>query len=429
MERTDRTHPLAGAVVFSEPGIWALLSVSILAAAFRLQSLAFLAAALALVWLVSRIWARLALLGVRVEERGTARRVFPGEVVSSRLTVVNGKWLPVPWMDINRPLTAGLRCLPGAPYRPREDRLVCRIGWLAGWQEASWQVEWCAGRRGVYRAQPSSLRAGDPASFFCRELSLSCEEEELLVYPQLFSLTEVIPGWQESFGEQRSVDFRFTDPLLVAGMRDYEPGDPLRRINWVASARTGSLKANLWEGSAQTRSLVCLETFSLATSAWASSVSELAFELLVSAAASLLCQLAGRSGEVGFLSDLSHPVSEPERPCYFPATSGRGQRHLATMLDLMARLKNGPAAPPLELAGKVHLPARCTLFVVTSQFTETLAARWEEAWPGRRLVWLTLEGALAEPNGRPLYPLFPGWAEDERLRASVLGPVERGALP
>jgi len=420
MEKTDGVQSLSGAVVFSGQGIWFLLAISILAAAFRLQSLAFMAAALALVWLVSRVWAKLAPHSIRVEEKGTARRVFPGEVVSSLLTITNGKWLPAPWLEISRSLTGGLRCLPGSPYRPKNDRLVCRMGWLAGWQEASWQVNWRAGRRGVYRAQPSFLRAGDPSSFFYREMPLPGEEGELLIYPRLFVLPEMAPGWQQSLGDQRSVDFRFADPLLVAGLRDYQPGDPLRRINWVASARTGSLKANIWEGSAQVRSLVCLETSSLAKSGWDASTGDLAFELLVSAAASMISQMAGRSGEVGFLSDVSHPLSGPGRPCYVSATSARGQRYIVAMLDLMARLKPGTAAAPEQLVDKVRLPARCTLLMVTARWSESLAAKWERAWPGRRLVWLALEGTSSDAD-KKVYPLFPGWGEDTQLRESILG--------
>ena len=421
MEKTDGVKSLYGAVVFSEQGIWVLLAISVLAAAFRLQSLAFLAAALSLVWLVSRVWAKLAPHSVKVAETGTARRVFPGEAVSSLLTITNGKWLPAPWLEISRSLAGGLLCLPGSPYRPRHDRLVCRMGWLAGWQEASWQVHWRAGSRGAYRAQPSFLRASDPSSFFYREVPLPDEEGELLVYPRLFTLPEVAPGWQQSLGDQRCVDFRFTDPLLVAGLRDYQPGDPLRRINWVASARTGFLKANIWEGSAQVRSLVCLETASLTASAWDAATGDLAFELLVSAAASMICQLAGRSGEVGFLSDGSHPLSGPGKPCYVPATSGRGQRYTVAMLDLMARLKPGPAAGPERLLNTVRLPARCTLLMITARWTEDLAARWERAWPGRKLIWLALAGTSGDADRRQVYPLFPGWREDVQLRASVLG--------
>ena len=38
-----------------------------------------------------------------------------------------------------------------------------------------------------------------------------------------------------------------TDPLLKAGVRDYVPGDPMNRINWMQTAVRGSLMTNLEE--------------------------------------------------------------------------------------------------------------------------------------------------------------------------------------
>lgn len=423
MEKTDAVRSLESAVVFAKQSIWFLMAVAFLAAAFRLYSLAILGVALSLIWLVSRVWAKAAPARIEAHEEGTARHVFPGESLTSRLTVANTKWLPAPWVEIRRPASRGLHPLADSPYRLQDGGLVCRLGWLSSWQEAAWQVNWQAGRRGAYRAQPSKLRAGDPSAIFYREVSLRGEHEELLVYPRIFPLPQVAPGWQQALGDQRSVDFRYADPLLVAGLRDYHPADPLRRINWVVSARAGSLKANIWEGSAQVRTLICLETASLTAAPWDWTKSELAFELLVSAAASIICQLAEGAGssEVGFLSDLSHPFGGADKPCYLPAAPGRGHRYRAALLDLLARFKTGPAARPAELANHVRLPLRCNLLVVTARWSEALAERWEEAWPGRRLVWLALEAASGNTPGNMVYSIFPGWQEDVSLRTAVLG--------
>ncbi len=41
----------------------------------------------------------------------------------------------------------------------------------------------------------------------------------------------------------------FEDPTRVAGVRPYEAGDPLNRINWRATARTGALHSKVYEPS------------------------------------------------------------------------------------------------------------------------------------------------------------------------------------
>jgi hypothetical protein len=37
------------------------------------------------------------------------------------------------------------------------------------------------------------------------------------------------------------------DPLLISGIREYQPGDEWRKLNWRASARTGKLQTNIYQ--------------------------------------------------------------------------------------------------------------------------------------------------------------------------------------
>ena len=39
------------------------------------------------------------------------------------------------------------------------------------------------------------------------------------------------------------------DPIRIAGARDYRPGDPLKRMHWKATARTGELQVRLVDPS------------------------------------------------------------------------------------------------------------------------------------------------------------------------------------
>jgi uncharacterized protein (DUF58 family) len=41
----------------------------------------------------------------------------------------------------------------------------------------------------------------------------------------------------------------YEDPTRIAGVRDYLPGDPLSRVHWRATARTGELHSKLYEPS------------------------------------------------------------------------------------------------------------------------------------------------------------------------------------
>src|SRR5919198_920691 len=96
----------------------------------------------------------------------------------------------------------------------------------------------CA-RRGVYQIGPLVAVAGDPIGLARRE-TVVAKPFELLVHPRVDPVSD------------RPLTRQFEDPpirppvskpwpsgLEFYGMRDYVPGDDLRRIVWKASARTG----------------------------------------------------------------------------------------------------------------------------------------------------------------------------------------------
>ena len=98
----------------------------------------------------------------------------------------------------------------------------------------------CA-RRGVYQVGPLVAVAGDPLGLARRE-TVVAEPFELLVHPRIELVSD------------RPLTRQFEDPpirppvskpwpsgLEFYGMREYVPGDDLRRIVWRASARTGKV--------------------------------------------------------------------------------------------------------------------------------------------------------------------------------------------
>jgi uncharacterized protein (DUF58 family) len=95
--------------------------------------------------------------------------------------------------------------------------------------------------RGVYKLGPLRAKWGDPLGFTQRELVLQ-EPFEVLVHPSVEAV------------QDRPLTRLFEDPpirppvskpwphgLEFYGMKQYMPGDDLRRINWRAFARTGRL--------------------------------------------------------------------------------------------------------------------------------------------------------------------------------------------
>ena len=143
----------------------------------------------------------------------------------------------------------------------------------------------CA-RRGVYTVGPLVAVAGDPLGLSQRE-TVVAEPFELLVHPRVEPVSD------------RPLTRQFEDPpirppvskpwpsgLEFYGMREYTPGDDLRRIVWRASARTGKVMVREAEQGITDRITIMLDTDRGAHSRDGEGLSE-SFEAGVRVAASL----------------------------------------------------------------------------------------------------------------------------------------------
>lgn len=141
-------------------------------------------------------------------------------------------------------------------------------------------------RRGVYEVGPLVAIKGDPLGLTQRETVIA-EPFELLVHPRI----EVV--------SDRPLTRQFEDPpirppvskpwpsgLEFYGMREYKPGDDLRRIVWRASARTGKIMVREAEQGITDKITVILDTDRGSHSRDGDGLSE-SFEAGVRAAASL----------------------------------------------------------------------------------------------------------------------------------------------
>ncbi len=114
--------------------------------------------------------------------------------------------------------------------------------------------------RGFHTLGPLRLSSSDPFGWLESDLTVPAMET-LLVYPliapvEAFGLAPVNP-----LGENVLPRPLLEDPLRVAGIRDYVPGDDPRRIHWKATAHAGELKSKIYEPPALRRLLILLDVW------------------------------------------------------------------------------------------------------------------------------------------------------------------------
>lgn len=95
-------------------------------------------------------------------------------------------------------------------------------------------------RRGLFRLGPSTLRCTDPFGLFVFEQTHP-QTREILVYPPILHHMRIsLPpggGQGERLARRRTLE----ETAAVSSVRDYAPGDPIRRIHWPLSMRHDTL--------------------------------------------------------------------------------------------------------------------------------------------------------------------------------------------
>jgi uncharacterized protein (DUF58 family) len=341
------------------------------------------------------VWQRQCLTGVTYRRTLRQHRATFGEEVPLDIEVVNDKVLPLTWLhvedDIPRDLTihGGTIVLDRSGPHQELHYLVPMLPF----QRVRRTLTVVCDRRGEHVFGPARIRSGDPIGLHQRFASMR-DDERLLIYPKLFRLGTLPVASRVPLGDDRAALALVGDPSRTAGVREYREGDPLRHIDWRATARGASLLVRVFEPTAALRVAVFLD---MRTPVGSGGVGLDVLEFTVAVGASVVADLSGRgvatglycSGSVQGRTVVREPSSSPTA--------------LPAMLELLARASPyGPSSMAQLLAGEgARLRRGASVVVVAADFSEaTMVAL---AGLRRRLpvtaVWVATDHGRPPPAG------------------------------
>jgi uncharacterized protein (DUF58 family) len=349
--------------------------------------------------LVARFWSKHALDDVRYERIIPENRAFEGEMLTVTMRLSNDKLLPVPFIEVRDSIPEGVL--------PDEEHLsptgypgyvhLNRSTHLSWYERIGWPLELHTPARGYYRLGPARLTTGDIFGFFPVEREIE-DVDPIIIYPRVDTMPELGLPAERPFGELKGRERIFEDPGRIAGIRDYRPGDPMRRIDWKASARFQTLQSRVYEPSATMHLLIALNVNTM-EHAWQGFMPQ-TLERLLSVAGSV-AQYGFEAGyAIGLVANGSYP--ESDRPMRVPVS--RSAEQLARVLESLAVI--GPMTPaPLERVidrEAMSFPYGATLACVTARMDPALAASLRRiASAGHTVTVLSLsEGEFEDDLGR-----------------------------
>lgn len=182
--------------------------------------------------------------GLQAQRRVSAREIEIGDVLEVTIRLDNRGKLPIPWLILEDLLPASaIHAPPPALKVDGQAIRVCRLGGRSG-RLLSYKLTGL--RRGYFQLGPAIVETGDLFGLHRRFRALT-EPSYLLVLPRLIPLVGYDVASRRPMGEVRVTYRLMEDPLLISGIRQYQPGDPLRSIHWRATARTGQLQSKQYQ--------------------------------------------------------------------------------------------------------------------------------------------------------------------------------------
>ncbi|HMP59628.1 MAG TPA: DUF58 domain-containing protein [Gemmatales bacterium] len=218
----------------------------LLALALQLGLLVFAAyvliGVLGVSWLLARSWTQ----HLYAERRLVDQSAEINDALDVAVVIRNTGPLPIPWVVAED-------YLPPAALRQRPPRLRVegkRLRVMLVWGRSSTRLRYTLVMlmRGFYQVGPVILEGGDLFGLY-RRFRVETHPHFLLVYPRLVPLLGYDLSSRRPVGEIRLTHRLFEDPTRIAGVREYQQGDPLNRVHWKATARTGVLHCKIYEPS------------------------------------------------------------------------------------------------------------------------------------------------------------------------------------
>lgn len=327
-------------------------------------------------YLYSRIISRY----VTVRRKDIVLRTHRFEPLEITLIVENRSFVPVTYLNVVDEQNTFFATEPGnflVTLRPGERKIL------------SYSIE--SQQRGRYTVGPAVIQGSDPLGLFPFR-TRAAESQTLIVYPEVLPLSllgsEGLPA-----GTIRVENPVYEDVTRYRSLREYLPGDNLRRVNWKASAKTGQLFVMDYLPLLHAPVLILLN---LNSQDYPLRFRYHRIERAAALAASLVLYFLSLHQEIGLIASARLEGEEA-----IPAAEIRGTHgHAVTLLELLGRMEPAPGGPDfseLLFTSGIELPVRTRVEVITPMLGELDIIRLRRIRETGCTVELFLVGEQSQP--------------------------------
>lgn len=254
--------------------------------------------------------------------------VYAGDNTTLLEVIENRKSLPVPVLEV------GFHTKRELVFKDTENTNVSDyiykrdIFSVLGWQKITRQIQVQCTKRGYYKVQEADLTTH--ALLFEKRYSKNLETNTgIYVYPAQTEISDVLALCERMLGDLQCAKGLYEDPFAFRTIREYTLQDPMKTVNWKASAKIGNLMVNTFDSVLNQKARIYLDVEDSGILKYDNLVEE-----SISVAATLARKLMKRGMDIAFISNAK---TEQGDMCILPSSGQKAQ--LIKLERMLARYR------------------------------------------------------------------------------------------
>lgn len=318
--------------------------------------------------------------------------VYAGEQVEMTEQLENRKRLVLPALEVAFHMDKNLLFCDFENTSVSDFTYKRDIFALLGSQRVTRKLTLDCTKRGYYRIDHSYLTAY--SLLHKKRYSMECPAStDLYVYAKGRNVADILVTCERLMGSVQCAKRLFEDPFAFSSIREYTISDPMKTINWKASARTGELMVNTFESTLMESVMICLDLEDSGILKY-----DFLIEESVSVAASLARKLIGHGMEVGLCvnvefgsfheslrESLASAMVDTDRPFVKIEPAG-GRKQLTNIEQILADSRSEKATIPF--AQMLSPQKDAVTILISKNVLQSQAAIAEFGAKDGQIVWV-----------------------------------------
>lgn len=289
---------------------------------------------------------------------------FEGDEIEIIEEIENAKRLPLVWVRSEMSCSKGLTFKGQSMTEDKNDvqrGLISGIFMLRGYQKCRriWKVH--CDKRGVMTVDNAVVSVSDLLGMTKRTKVFSVSDSvRVLPVPAEMDSGEL--SGDLFIGSMQVKRFVLPDPFMISGARDYTGREPMNRIHWAQTARTGNLMVYNNEFTTERRMMIFLN-MQRSAGAYRQSMPESILEPQIKAAAYAVDACSRMNAECSLAVNGKETLVIP---------ASEGYEHTLNILRSLAELENMCGERMEELMSKVDLNEFTDVILITSTVSDEI---------------------------------------------------------